>query len=278
MHKLTEKPYSSETCNICGSSKWEKRFIFEQFTGRGSTYKDISVIKCLGCGVHRRMPAIEDDYEEDYHSPYVEQGFSIHPHQLSHFSDMSGAKRQHFGKSGLRFLDVGCSTGRALRLAKTMGFDVTGFDVSQWAVDYCRKGGFASQCSASLMGLFKEEDFDVVHCSHTIEHVPDPVVYLQEIHRVLKRGGILMLACPNFASIDRIIYGKKWGIWCLDSHLWQFSRKQMVKLIKHGGFDIFRARTLHGRNSDKQWKWIFWDAMASLGYSDGLNIVARKRD
>lgn len=64
----------------------------------------------------------------------------------------------------------------------------------------------------------------------------------------------------------------------LDSHLWQFSRKQMVKLIKHGGFDIFRARTLHGRNSDKQWKWIFWDAMASLGYSDGLNIVARKRD
>lgn len=213
MHKLTEKPYSPETCNICGSAEWEERFFFEQFTGRGSTYKDISVIKCLGCGVHRRMPAIEDDYEENYHSVYVKEGLSIHPHQLSHFSDMAGAMRQQWGESGLRFLDVGCSTGRALRLAKTMGFDVTGFDVSQWAVDYCRKAGFASQCSASFMGLFKEEDFDVVHCPHTIEHVPDPVVYLQEIHRVLKPGGILMLACPNFASIDRIIYGKKWGIW-----------------------------------------------------------------
>lgn len=277
MKRIIEKPYSAENCNICGSSKWTIRYHFEQFSGRGSTYKDISVIRCRGCGVHRRMPAIIDDYEQEYHSPYVEQGLAIHPHQLSHFSDMATAMLKQFGKNGLRFLDVGCSTGRALRLAQTMGFEVTGFDVSQWAVDYCKSLGFEAQCSSSFIGFFDSEQFDVVHCCHTIEHVPDPLAYLEEFNRVLKPGGILMLACPNFASIERLIFGKKWGIWCLDSHLWQFSRKQMVRLIKKSGFDVFRVRTLHGRNSDKKWKWIFWDTMAALGYSDGLNIVARKQ-
>jgi 2-polyprenyl-3-methyl-5-hydroxy-6-metoxy-1,4-benzoquinol methylase len=276
MTSSTEQPYYAKRCNICGSQQWKNRYHFKDFRGRGSIYENISVVQCLGCRIHRRMPEIIDEYEESYHAPYVEQGLSIHPHQLSHFADMSASMRSRFGLQGMKFLDVGCSTGRALRLAHTLGFVVTGFDVSEWATDHCHKLGFETHCAPSLLNLFEAQQFDVVHSSHTIEHVPDPVSYLAEFNRLLKPGGILMLACPNFHSFDRVFYGKQWGIWCLDSHLWQFGKKQLETLILANGFDMFSSRTLHGRNSNKKWKRIFWNSIALLGYSDGLNITARK--
>jgi ubiquinone/menaquinone biosynthesis C-methylase UbiE len=46
---------------------------------------------------------------------------------------------------------------------------------------------------------FKDESADLVICSHFIEHIkPKRVpVFIQEIRRVLKRGGIFMLSTPN---------------------------------------------------------------------------------
>ena len=42
--------------------------------------------------------------------------------------------------------------------------------------------------------------FDIVHCSHVIEHLVNPDVLLIESKRVMKPGGILYIATPNMAS------------------------------------------------------------------------------
>jgi hypothetical protein len=65
------------------------------------------------------MPGITDDYEEEYHLPYFEQGKATHAHTLRHFSDLMKHKFATFKSGQETFLDVGCSTGRALELAKT---------------------------------------------------------------------------------------------------------------------------------------------------------------
>jgi SAM-dependent methyltransferase len=39
--------------------------------------------------------------------------------------------------------------------------------------------------------------FDLVYCYHVLEHVPDPITVLKEIHRVLKPGGVLFIGFPN---------------------------------------------------------------------------------
>jgi 2-polyprenyl-3-methyl-5-hydroxy-6-metoxy-1,4-benzoquinol methylase len=272
----SEKPYRAEVCNICGSDRFRQVHYFAEWSLGRDMVKDVAIVRCLGCGIRRRQPGISDDFEETYHSPYVEQGQAIHPHQLSHFADLMTSRLRQFNATGVEFLDVGCSTGRILRLAATMGFRVTGLDYSQWATDTCRQLGFDTR-QGSLIGQWPDGNrFDVVHCSHTIEHVPDPMSYLREFHRLIRPGGQLMISFPNYASIQRVLLREKWGPWCLDSHLWQFTARQMCRLLRQVGFILFSCRTPHGYTPDSKLKKRLLDLASACGYGDGCNIVALK--
>ena len=272
---MLEKPYKAAQCNICGSDRYRRVHYFKEWNSGRERVHDVSIIRCSQCGVRRRMPEIVDDYEAAYHEVYVEQGQAMHPHQLSHFADLMTARWSLLAEKQGKFLDVGCSTGRVLRLAATLGFEPTGLDLSHWACDYCAKQGFATR-QGSLIGQWPEgEVFDVIHSCHTIEHVPDPIAYLGEMNRLLKHGGHLMLACPNYASFARLVEHERW-IWHLDSHLWQFTKRQMRRMLIRTGFKIFSVRTLHGftpRNRLKKWA---LDGTAVWGYGDGLNLIATR--
>jgi 2-polyprenyl-3-methyl-5-hydroxy-6-metoxy-1,4-benzoquinol methylase len=273
---MHEKTYAAEVCNICGSGRFRRIHYFKEWTLGRDPVRDVSIVRCRECGVRRRMPGITDEYEADYHAPYIDQGQAIHPHGLSHLADLMMARLRQFNQRNVTFLDVGCSTGRELRLAQAMGFAVTGLDYSKWAAELCARLGFETR-HGSLLGQWeKAEVFDVIHCSHTIEHVPDPVAYLREMHRLVKSGGQLMMAFPNYASFPRWVLREKWGPWCLDSHLWQFTAAQMCRLLRQQGFTIFTCRTLHGYTPDSRFKRRVLDLAASMGAGDGCNIVAVK--
>lgn len=274
---MQEKPYQAAVCNICGSTDYRTVHFFKEWNYGRDPVRDVSIVQCRNCRVRRRMPEIVDDYEAEYHTPYVDQGHAIHPHQLYHFADLMTARLTQFADKSVKFLDVGCSTGRALRLAGTMGFEVTGLDFSRWAAEHCAKLGFPTR-HGSLIGQWKESEvFDVIHCCHTVEHVPDPVAYLQEMHRLLKRGGQLMLACPNYASLPRVVFKEKWVVWCLDSHLWQFTTAQMRRLLVSAGFTVVSIQTHHGYAPQTPWKKWLLDKSAAFGFGDGLNIIAIPR-
>ncbi|NJK90805.1 MAG: class I SAM-dependent methyltransferase [Blastochloris sp.] len=225
--------------------------------------------------MRRRMPGITDDYEEEYHQPYSEQGKAIHAHTLRHFADLMKYKFAGFKSGQETFLDVGCSTGRVLELAKTMGFVTTGLDYSKWACDCCTKLGHEVRCG-SLEGAWPESGiFDVIHSSHTIEHVPDPVVYISEFRRLLKPDGFLMLAFPNYLSLPRFYWGAKWPIWCLDSHLWQFTLGQIESLLRINGFQIVESKALHGYKIRNPLLRYAFDLSELLRLGDGAQILAK---
>ena len=47
---------------------------------------------------------------------------------------------------------------------------------------------------------YPDSFFDFIHISHVIEHVLDPIAYIQEMKRILKPGGHLAIGTPNFSS------------------------------------------------------------------------------
>jgi 2-polyprenyl-3-methyl-5-hydroxy-6-metoxy-1,4-benzoquinol methylase len=274
LNTLSEKPYLAEVCNICGSARYRQVHYFKEWNIGRDPVSDVAVVRCQSCGIRRRRPGITDEFEQAYHTPYIEQGKAIHPHQLNHFADLMTARLRQFNAKNVRFLDVGCSTGRVLQLASTMGFDAIGLDYSKWAAEHCARLGFETR-HGSLLGQWPEPAiFDVVHCCHTIEHVPDPLAYIREMHRLIKPGGQLMMAFPNYASIQRVILRDKWGPWCLDSHLWHFTAVQMRRLLRENGFAIASWRTLHGYTPDRPLKKRLLDIAAIVGFGDGCNIVA----
>ena len=55
---------------------------------------------------------------------------------------------------------------------------------------------------------FKDAAFDMVICSHVLEHVPDDLTALREIRRVLKPEGLGIIQVPVESTLQRTIeYG-----------------------------------------------------------------------
>ncbi len=78
------------------------------------------------------------------------------------------------------------------------GADVTAFDISERALQDAKKRGVKMILGSVEEKLpFKASTFDTVFWGDNIEHVFAPYEILQEIHRVLKKGGRVVLSTPN---------------------------------------------------------------------------------
>ncbi|MFQ6136267.1 MAG: methyltransferase domain-containing protein, partial [Candidatus Hydrothermarchaeales archaeon] len=121
------------------------------------------------------------------------------------------AKRAVFSlidiKGGNHILDVGCGTGNyALELAEK-GAKVVGIDSSEWMLRISIKNAMERGIHMDHKHAFGEdlqfpdETFDVVLCINMLEFSPNPKKAIEEMFRVLKKGGQLIIGVLNKNSI-----------------------------------------------------------------------------
>lgn len=96
-------------------------------------------------------------------------------------------------------LDVGCSTGEFL-ITTDIGNQKYGMEISDYAIKIAKENNINFDKS-----LFTEKNFfDVIIFRGSIQHIKDPIMYLERAYTALKPGGMLfLLATPN---TDSIIY------------------------------------------------------------------------
>lgn len=129
-------------------------------------------------------------------------------------------------------LDLGCGSGYGTARTAAWGSSVIGVDVSAAAVAYARRHYQADnltfeQVSAGARLPFSEQTFDTVLSFQVIEHVVDPVRYLEEAKRVLRPGGTLVLVTPD--RRHRLLPGQRpWNRW----HLHEYSQRSLVTLVE----------------------------------------------
>ena len=90
-------------------------------------------------------------------------------------------------------LDVGCGLGDMLDFRP----NTVGADVNPNAVNYCRSRGFDAHLIEGGRLPFADQSFDTVVLDNVLEHVPSPQSLLDEIHRVLKCGGSVLVGVPG---------------------------------------------------------------------------------
>lgn len=99
---------------------------------------------------------------------------------------------------GKKLLDAGCGTGWFSKRAVERGAKVTSMDLGEKLLEQVARKCESERVVGSLLGLpFADNTFDMVVSSEVIEHTPDPTKGMQEMLRVLKPGGILILTTPN---------------------------------------------------------------------------------
>lgn len=115
--------------------------------------------------------------------------------------------RYHFTSSFVankRVLDIACGTGFGSKIIADAGASsVLGVDISAESIAYATTHhsglGITYLCASADSLLLQDAQFDVAVSFETIEHLEDSIrkKYLQELHRVLKKDGLLIISTPN---------------------------------------------------------------------------------
>ena len=126
-----------------------------------------------------------------------------------------------------RILDIGAGTGEFLSVAKNDGWQTIGVEPSDKAKAIAKNKGVSFVEETSEL---ENHSFDVISMWHVLEHVPDLDKQINELKRLLKPTGTLIIAVPNFKSFDAKHYGKFWAAFDVPIHFWHFS-KTAIKLL-----------------------------------------------
>jgi SAM-dependent methyltransferase len=133
-----------------------------------------------------------------------------------------------------RVLDLGCGVGYYL---KRFSQASVGVDASLPSVDICNERGLNARFGDLNKPLeFGPNEFDVVFCSHILEHVDSPLNLLRESHRVLKKDGLIIVAVPNEASLpNALALDKYWQ--SHPEHTYSFSVTNLKILLLKAHFE-----------------------------------------
>lgn len=132
-------------------------------------------------------------------------------------------------------LDVGTSTGTNLRMLREAGYlNVTGLDISDEAILYCRNKGLGLVRKGDVTQMpFDDGQFDLVLATDIVEHIDEDTEALAEIRRVLRPGGLALLTVPAFQQL--------WGAQDdISHHKRRYSMANFLSVVRVTGFRIIR--------------------------------------
>lgn len=108
---------------------------------------------------------------------------------------------------GHRLLEIGVGSGSFLNAARERGFEVIGCDLSAPICARVQRAYGIMLHSEPLATLTGENRFDVIVMNHVLEHVHQPIEFLQDVRRLLVPGGVVHIAVPNIACWEASLSG-----------------------------------------------------------------------
>jgi len=138
-------------------------------------------------------------------------------------------------------LEVGPGSGAFLNYARSVGWQVVGIETSQYAAQQASaRYGLDIRCGTLGTVDLGGRQFDVVHMSHVLEHLSDPIASLHVVHGLLKPRGSLIIEVPHeFGSLQfRVLKAarllKPYQVSC--THILFFTPSTLCALLERTGF------------------------------------------
>jgi SAM-dependent methyltransferase len=139
-------------------------------------------------------------------------------------------------KKDASILEVGCSGGALLRALSQKGYrNLSGIDISETAIELCRKRGVGNAFVMDGSRLkFSNDEFDAVIVSDVLEHIEDEASALAEWARVLKARGKIIVFVPAFSFLwsdhDEV-----------NHHYRRYTSWALARLLEDNGFDVAKS-------------------------------------
>jgi SAM-dependent methyltransferase len=192
-----------------------------------------------------------------------EAAWQDHEANLARFARILRAIERH--RAPGRFLDVGCSIGTSLVVARERGWQAVGLELSQPAAAYGReKWQLDIRAQTLADAAFPSGSFDAVLMHHTLEHVEQPDRVVADLRQLLAPGGVLYLALPNHGSWKGRLLGPCFGYGVTVEHLWHFTVPSLRRLVAQQGMRVLRTSTWSYRQDPR----LLWDLVRRCGWQE----------
>ena len=220
------------------------------------TQEPFEIMVCEDCGLLYTTPKPSDEKLGEY---YKSEEYYSHQENKKGFipriyEAVKSVNLKHKiaiateGKKHGELLDIGCGVGDFLHLAEQNGWQCTGAEPSEDAAAIAKNRVKGEIMQPIDLEKLPNESFDVITMWHVLEHVSDLQWQVNQLNRLLKKGGRLVIALPNYNSYDAQFYQGKWAAYDVPRHLNHFSQDSIAKIFKIKGL------------IQKQTQKLVWDA------------------
>lgn len=192
----------------------------------------------------KRLRDSKESWYSDTHLNYLQGPYRHHiKKRISYLKDM--IKRLKLDSKST-FLDIGCGDGFNLTWLKEHFVNLYGTDYNLLRATRAKNLNLAKIAVADITDYAAHDNsFDVVFFNHVLEHIPDDVKALQEVYRIIKKGGVCILGIPN--------EGVRWWQWAYKlepqsrettDHVHFYTPTSAKNLCTSVGFEIMEVKRL----------------------------------
>lgn len=207
-----------------------------------------NIVQCKNCGFAYMNPQPDENYLKQHYQNYL-------PTDQSEIEDwkymMSGVFRKSldiidkstYNTNPKKLLDIGCGYGFFLQMATERNWTASGIDLSEKATSYAKSKGLDASNTNLFEKNYRDEEFNVITMFYVLEHLPNPTKYLQEVYRILKPHGLLLIRVPHTTPIAKMLktFNIPNKLYDAPSHLSDFSPRTIKQLLKKVKFKDMRT-------------------------------------
>jgi SAM-dependent methyltransferase len=206
----------------------------------------LGLARCKSCSVICTTGSSREEvagtYTEQYYGSGSRKFLPIIERAISQASYLQAKKitriwrRAQSANKAPTVLDIGCGRGNLLRAFQTMGASVLGLERAEFPEqdrpsDIVRVGSITDPEYADSM-------FDIIILWHVLEHLETPEKLLAILEKHLNENGLLVIAVPNYASLQQRMFSKYWFHLDLPRHLVHFESQWLLQRLSDRGFSI----------------------------------------
>lgn len=228
---------STENCPICDYKA------FPYCSKDRATY-----FKCDFCGTifQYPLPTLQEmmdyanaEYSDGLYKEYLDANdlkYATFEYRLRIITE-AFAKKNHSEKPP-KILDVGCSNGRFIEVAVRNGIDAWGLELSENAIaasapEIRQRIYHGDANTIESLGM---EKFSIITAFDLVEHLFDPIGFFNNLHKIVAKGGIVVITTPDASSLFRIIMGRHWPMLQPFQHTILLSRKAFKILLRETNY------------------------------------------
>ena len=164
-------------------------------------------------------------------------------------------------------MDLGAGTGAFASVMQQSGWTVSALEPETQARKKAADLYALELEDSSKLFELNDNQFDAITLWHVIEHVHSLHQYLDQLKKVLKPGGIIFIAVPNYTAYDAGLYKEFWAAYDTPRHLYHFSPMAMQKLLQGHGLQLKAIRPM--------WFDSFYVSLLSEKYKSGHSNFVR---